>query len=69
MSRKDYAEVASMLSDQHEQHTDPLARQAIADVTLELALIFKRDNPRFNAGRFFDAAGFPELTGTRMGLN
>lgn len=31
--------------------------------------MFKRDNPNFNAGKFFEAAGFPELTGTRMGLN
>lgn len=65
MSRKHYSEVAEILkSAQESPHEPPLTF-----VARELALMFKRDNPRFNAGKFFDAAGFPELTGTRMGLN
>lgn len=65
MSRKDYQEVAAILkAAQDSPHEPPLTF-----VARELALMFKRDNSRFNAGRFFDAAGFPELTGTRMGLN
>ena len=41
----------------------------LGNVARELALMFKRDNPRFDAGRFFDAAGQSQLTGTGMGLN
>jgi hypothetical protein len=75
LSRKDYVAVAAMLSSERE-HARNLADgrerasvDALARVARELALIFKQDNPRFNAGKFFDAAGFPELTGSRMGLN
>lgn len=65
MTRRDYIEVARIIRDaQDSPHEPPLAF-----VTRELALMFKRDNPNFKAGKFFEAAGMPELTGTRMGLN
>lgn len=66
MSRKHYREVAEILQSAEDVTTD---REALAEVARELALMFKRDNPRFDAGKFFGAAGFPELTGTCMGLN
>jgi hypothetical protein len=74
MSRKHYTEVAAILSDQRrmlnrDSRPSACAVDALSNVALEMALMFKRDNPRFAAGRFFDAAGFPELTGSRMGLN
>lgn len=68
MSRKHYIEIAEMLNDQR-LRTRNRERDRVGKITLELALIFKRDNPRFQAGRFFEAAGFPELTATRQGLN
>ncbi len=59
MTRKDYIATAEILKD----------NETPSAIALELALMFKRDNPAFRAGKFFDAAGFPELTATRMGLN
>jgi hypothetical protein len=66
MTQKHYIEIAAMLNEQREGSA---CQTVLRTVTLELALIMKRDNPRFKAGKFFTAAGFPELTGTQMGLN
>lgn len=63
-----YIEVADMLKDQF-MMTRNAERERVGKITLELAVIFKNDNRNFNAGKFFEAAGFPELTGKRMGLN
>jgi len=60
MSRKDYVEVAEILATEREYANDE-ERTRLANVAIKLALMFKRDNPRFNAGKFFEAAGFPEL--------
>lgn len=78
MTQKHYIVIARMLKDQRPiRHNDEsqmaksvcnAAEHTLASVTLELATIFKQDNPRFKAGKFFDAAGFPELTNSRMGL-
>lgn len=69
MSRKHYTEVAEILR-YARGHADNEGEESIVGIVArDLALMFKRDNPRFNAGKFFDAAGFPELTATRMGLN
>ena len=74
MTQKHYIEIALMLNEQREASTGQspamvTAMGRVRTITMELALIMKRDNPRFNAGKFFTAAGFPELTGTQMGLN
>ena len=61
MTRRDYITFASLIHD----HRDSLPPQFVAD----FALILKEDNPRFNASRFLDAACFPELIGTKQGLN
>lgn len=68
MTRKHYIEVAAMLNERREASRGQ-QRECVKSITLELALIFKRDNRRFVASRFFDAAGFPELTNTRQGLS
>jgi hypothetical protein len=68
MSRKHYIEVAAMLNDQR-LCTRNEERDRVRKITLELALIMKRDNSRFNAGKFLEAAGFPELVASRMELN
>lgn len=67
MSRKHYIEVAKILDDEPAHNAGALKERR--RIAIELALMFKRDDPRFNAGKFFAAAGLPELTGTRMGLN
>jgi hypothetical protein len=68
MTQKHYIEIAAMLNENNAGGTEKeIAR--VRKITRELALIMKSDNPRFNAGKFFDAAGFPELTGTVQGLN
>jgi hypothetical protein len=67
MSRKHYVALAVTLYNAREEFPD--AREAIRSITLEIAQMAKIDNRNFNAGKFFEAAGFPELTGTRMGLN
>lgn len=67
MTQKHYIEVAAMLKDQM-MMTRGQQRDRVRKITLELALIMKNDNPRFKAGKFFDAAGFPELTNTQQGL-
>jgi hypothetical protein len=70
MTQKHYIEVAAMLNQQRidtKGHTGQYHR--VREITRELAVIMKRDNPRFKAGKFFDAAGFPDLTATSMGLN
>lgn len=69
MSQKDYIAVAQIIKDRGDLSEFPQAKFVISQMTLDMALMFKRDNPRFKAGKFFDAAGFPELTATRMGLN
>lgn len=70
MSRKHYQEIAEMLNHRRTEYEGrPMEMAALRSITQEMALIFKRNNRNFNAGKFFDAAGFPELTGTRMGLN
>lgn len=73
MSRKHYTEMAAILAEHqgafNAAETPAKRHEVMADITREFALMFKRDNPRFNAGKFFEAAGFPELTGSRMGLN
>lgn len=72
MTQKHYIEIAAMLNEQRQSESVQGAygqMDAIRNITLELAKIMKRDNPRFKAGKFFDAAGFPELTNTQMGLS
>jgi hypothetical protein len=59
MSRKHYIEVATILRDAQQSPHEP----AIEFIARELALMFKRDNRNFNAGKFFDAAELPHLTG------
>ena len=73
MTQKHYIEIAAMLRSMevNPDHCPSCAakHERTAIITRELALIMKRDNPRFNAGKFFEAAGFPELTNTSMGTN
>lgn len=73
MTKKDYIAIAEML---HSMEVNPdhcpacyAKHERTEIITRELALIMKRDNPRFNAGKFFEAAGYPQLTATRQGLN
>lgn len=51
MSRKHYTEVAEMLNQQR-QKSNAAEAWRVSEIALELALIFKRDNARFNAGKF-----------------
>jgi hypothetical protein len=59
MTRKHYQQIADMirqtylLNDGHESAT-------LAHVAEEFAKIAKRDNPNFNADRFFTACGMPD---------
>jgi hypothetical protein len=70
MTQKHYIEVAAMLNQQRmDTEGHPGQYHRVREITRELALIMKSDNPRFKAGKFFTAAGFPELTGTAQGLN
>lgn len=69
MSKSHYIEIAAILKVHNVHAPSDDSRETVGKIARELALTFKRDNPRFNAGRFFDAAGFPELTNTRQGLN
>jgi hypothetical protein len=75
MTQRHFIELAAMLNLQRVDallmvHSDGTAEvDRVRAITLEIALICKRDNPRFKAGKFFEAAGFPELTGTRQGLD
>lgn len=68
MTRKHYIEVASILKNAREDIADTNGEVAcVRHVTRELARMFRRDNSAFDAGRFFDAAGFPELSGSLNG--
>jgi hypothetical protein len=51
-SKKLYEAVADLLYTN--EHLDPVAR---ASVAVDLANVFKRDNPRFNRDKFYEAAG------------
>jgi hypothetical protein len=68
MTQKHYIEIADMLNDQR-MMTRNAERDRVSKITKELALIMKRDNRRFDAGKFFTAAGFPELTNSAQGLS
>ena len=59
MTRKHYQQIADMirqtylLNDGHESAT-------LAHVAEQFAIIAKRDNPRFDSARFFEACGMPD---------
>jgi hypothetical protein len=64
-SKKLYIEVAEAIRDDcRPAFSNDEARR----ITGKLAIVFKRDNPRFKASTFFEAAGYPELTNTQHGL-
>jgi hypothetical protein len=69
MTQKDYIAVAQIIRDRGDLTEYPQAQFVVRQMTLDLALMMKSDNRRFDAGKFFDAAGYPELTGTKQGLN
>lgn len=62
MTRNHYIEVAEILNSHRAQLDNEYSTNVLREVTRDMALMFKRDNPRFDAGKFFDAAGFPRLT-------
>lgn len=61
MSKKHYIQLAALVAKYSEQLP--------AIFVAELAVTLKEDNPRFDAGRFLQAAAYPELIGTKQGLN
>ena len=64
MSRKHYREVAAILKARRDELSycvsTNLARTQIDIVTVQLATMFKLDNPRFDRQRFYDAAGMDQ---------
>lgn len=59
MTRKDYELIAASLKQQHALATlvgPPVAREWVESVTMNLALDFCKDNPRFDRMRFVKAA-------------
>lgn len=61
MSKKNYIQLAALVA-KYSEHVPAI-------FVAELATILKEDNPRFDAGRFLEAAMYPELIGTKQGLN
>ena len=58
MTRKHYREIADVLAGERASMRDyPDAVRAIDNLTCSLAQVMKRDNPRFDYGRFYAAAG------------
>ena len=61
MSRKDYQAFAELLGDVKAEYSDTtfgksqVAQEVLAKVGYEMARLFKRDNPAFDAGRFYAA--------------
>jgi len=77
MTQRDYIAIAAIINENrtgavllaNTNGEKEVALKTLACVTKDLAVTMKRDNPRFKAGKFFDAAGFPELTNTSQGLS
>lgn len=66
MSRKDYIKVAELLR----AYKERLPRSEFDALVIDVALLFERDNPRFNAARFgesvYDAQKDDAETGDRQ---
>lgn len=66
MTRRDYETIALAIRRQVDALADTSsaapARCSLRRLTGDLAVAFTLDNPRFNAGRFAGACGFPTLT-------
>jgi hypothetical protein len=70
MTQKHYIAVAAMLNQQRiDTKGHPGQYHRVREITRELASLMKQDNSRFKTGKFFEAAGFPDLTNTGMGTN
>jgi hypothetical protein len=55
-SRKDYREIANVIKSLRERYDTKLdGIEALDDVAKSLAGLFKVDNPRFDAKRFYNA--------------
>lgn len=59
LSTKNYEAIAELIHDMKDDHdsSDLVFQDIIDSVAIKLAESFKRDNPNFNAYRFFVAAG------------
>jgi hypothetical protein len=51
MSRKDYIQIAALL----QQYKERLSVQEFNALVTDLAMLFQRDNPRFDASKFASA--------------
>lgn len=61
MTRKHFEAVAEVLAAEHAIGGEtPFAQSHIRNITLSLADVFSRENPRFDRPRFFVAAGLTE---------
>lgn len=58
MTRKDYVLIAEAIRDSV-QHSGELERKAIEGTAKYVSYALRRDNPRFDRGRFMAACGFP----------
>lgn len=59
MTRKHYIEIAAILAGER-AIADDRDRRVLDNFTRSLADVLKRDNPRFDRQRFYDAAGLEE---------
>ena len=57
MSKKDYVKIAAVLAKWHDAPGEVSPRAVVADIALELADLFRADNPRFDTGKFLAAVG------------
>lgn len=62
-ARQHYEKVAELLKKERASTKDVNAQVALANVTVRFADAFETDNPRFQRGRFYRAAGFYEKGG------
>ena len=61
MTRKDYIALAKVISDTRYNTTNLNYYQALNDLTLNLAVVLKAENPRFDVSKFFQACEYGKL--------
>lgn len=62
MTRKNYIEIAELVkADLSINRDNPAAQLAVRNFAMSLTDVLKRDNPRFDRQRFYDASGISEL--------
>jgi hypothetical protein len=60
-SRAHYEKVARVIRTKLSLYEDHPARKEIVDLAIDLAAIYKEDNPHFKFGKFYEACGITTL--------